>query len=474
MTTNSAEIITLLDQGKSEKLDWFPDDVTVSELASVLTGMANSDGGNILLGIAPRATQVTGVRDAEYLTDIVFQAALLIDPPLVLPIPRILDIHDKHVLSVVVPPGLPHAFNLQGRYLIRTGERTEPLPPSQLRALMMKRGSLQFEAQVPEDAALDDLDFDQINAYKDALELPPDENIENLLTRRGCLKECDDELRPTYAGLLLFGRHPQQWTPNATILAARFSGVAISDQFVKQEIRGTLPQQLRQAETFVRDQLRSVVRLVGLSREETPEYPLEAVRELLVNAVAHRDYNQGGDSIHLHIFADRLEVHSPGDLPGPMTIENLLEARFSRNPVVAQVLSDLGYVERLGYGLNRVLTVMRQNRLAEPIFEEAGGAFRVTLFNSLEDLDPEHSPRAESKDEITALDSAEYAEFELNPRQEFALGFLSTRKRLTNRDYQELCPDVSTETLRRDLADLVDKGLLLKMGTKRGTYYILK
>ena len=391
MTTNSAEIITLLDQGKSEKLDWFPDDVTVSELASVLTGMANHEGGSVLLGIAPRAAQVIGVRDVEYLTDIVFQAALLVDPPLVLPIPRILEIREKQVLSVVVPPGLPHAFNLHGRYLIRKAERTEPLKPTQLRALMIRRGSLQFEAQVADGASLDDLDFDQINTYRGTLDLPPDEPLENLLIRRGCLRDCDGLLKPTYAGLLLFGRYPQQWTPSATILAARFSGIAISDQFVKQEIRGTLPSQLRQAETFVRDQLRSVVRLVGLSRQETPEYPLEAVRELLVNAIAHRDYNQGGDSIHLHIFADRLEVHSPGDLPGPVTIENLLEARFSRNPILAQVLSDLGYVERLGYGLNRVFTVMRQNNLPEPHFVEAGGAFRVTLQNSFEDLDPERS-----------------------------------------------------------------------------------
>jgi len=464
MTTTAAEIITLLDQGRGQKLHWCPDDVSVSELASVLTGRANSEGGTVLLGIAPRSKQVLGIRDAEYLTDIVFQAALLIDPPLVIPIPSVLDYSEKVILSIIVPPGLPHAFNLEGRYLVRQADRTEPLPPSQLRALMMKRGSMQFEAQVPEIASLDDLDFDQIDAYKDGLGLPPDEPVEDLLARRGCLKRVDGALKPTYAGLLLFGRHPQQWAPSATILAARFSGVAISDQFVKQEIRGTLPQQLRQAETFVRDQLRSVVRLVGLSREETPEYPLEAVRELLVNAVAHRDYNQGGDSIHLHIFADRLEVHSPGDLPGPVTLENLLDARFSRNPIIAQVLSDLGYVERLGYGLNRVVTVMRQNNLPEPKFEEAGGAFRVIIFNS----------GVETQHAASLLDITEYSDYELNPRQELALGHLATRKRLTNREYQELCPDVSPETLRRDLADLVTKGIILKMGTKRGTYYILK
>ena len=195
-----------------------------------------------------------------------------------------------------------------------------------------------------------------------------------MLLRRGCLRWRDDGARPgqasdpsrlvpTYAALLLFGKQPQQWLPNASILAARFVGDSLAERFIKQEISGTLPDQLRQAEAFLRDHMHSVVRLVGLAHQETPEYPLEAVRELLVNAVAHRDYNTQGDTIHIHLFAGHLEVHSPGGLPGPMNLNNLLEARFSRNAVLMQVLADMGFVERLGYGLNRVMEVVRQNNL---------------------------------------------------------------------------------------------------------------
>jgi len=471
MKNQRAEVLQLIESGMGTNLHWFPDDVSVSDLASVLTGMANANGGTVFLGVAPRSKQILGVRDPEYLVDVVFQAALLVDPPLVLPIPQTIEIDDLRLLSVTVPPGLPHAFNLDGRYLLRQGTHSEPLSPPDLRKLLVARGAIQFEAQVPESASMADIDLERVDAYREAIGLPADESLDAILSRRGCIRTEGEERKPTYAGLLLFGRHPQQWSPSATILAARFSGIAISDQFVKQEIRGTLRQQIRQAETFVRDQLRSVVRLVGLEREETLEYPLEAVRELIVNAVAHRDYNQAGDSIHLHVFADRLEVHSPGDLPGPVTLENLLDARFSRNAIIAQVLSDMGYVERLGYGLNRVVSVMRQNGLPEPQFEEVGGAFRVTLFNAVE---TQVDARVGAQGMVSTPDLSEYADHELNPRQELALGFLGTRKRLTNSDYQELCPDVSPETLRRDLADLVNKGVLLKMGTKRGTYYIFK
>jgi ATP-dependent DNA helicase RecG len=197
-----------------------------------------------------------------------------------------------------------------------------------------------------------------------------------------------------------------------------------------------------------------------------PEYPLEAVRELLVNAVAHRDYNQGGDSIHLNIFADRIEVHSPGGLPGPVNLDNLLQARFSRNAVIVQVLSDLGFVERLGYGLDRVVNVMRQNGLRTPQFEEIAGSFRVTLYGQPEEV--------EARKKVPAPDVLAYREAGLNPRQEMALGYLSQNRRITNREYQELCPDVHPETLRRDLVDLVTRDILIKVGDKRATYYILK
>jgi ATP-dependent DNA helicase RecG len=303
-----------------------------------------------------------------------------------------------------------------------------------------------------------------VQAYQAAARpLNPDQlpSWQELLLQRGCLRRVAGELQPTYALELLFGNHPQRWLPSASILAARFSGVAFADRFIKTEIAGSLPQQLQQAENFIRTNLQRVVRLIGLKRQETLEYPFEAVRELLVNAVAHRDYNLQGDNIHLNIFADRLEVISPGGLPGPVNLENLLEARFSRNAVIVQVLSDLGFVERLGYGLDRVVTLMHQSGLHPPRFEEVAGTFKVTLFN--EPTGDEAFP-----------DLARFREMDLNPRQEMALNHLVSHRRISNSDLQALCPDVHPESLRRDLADLVSRGVLIKIGDKRATYYILK
>ena len=456
--------------GMGANLHWFPEDVPLSRLAGTMVGMANTSGGTILLGIAPRSGEAIGMMDPEGEADRVFQAALMCDPPLVLPMPlrialiRPNDSTPPVVLCVTVPSGLPYVYSLDGRYLWREGSQTNPLPARRLRQLLIDRGVVQFEAGTVDSATIDDLDAGLVSAYLEKLHLPAETDPAQVLSRRGCLISVEGRLRPTIAGLLLFGRFPQQWLPGALILAARFPGVAPSDQFIKQEIRGALPEQLRQAEAFVRSNLRSTARLVGLERTERLEYPFEAVRELLVNAIAHRDYRIQGDTIHLHLFADRIEVHSPGELPGPVNLSNLLEARFSRNAVISQVLYDLGFVERLGYGLNRVVQVMRENNLRPPQFQETAGTFRVTLYNSLLNnlsLDVEAA---------LSLDP----DLELNPRQRMVMNELLHHRRITSHTYQELCPGVHAETLRRDLADLVKRGLLIKIGDKRATYYILK
>jgi ATP-dependent DNA helicase RecG len=457
---NFENVLKLLEQGMGETLHWFPESAGLTELSETLAAMANMQGGKVILGISPRSGKLQGVKDPEQAVDRVFQASLLIDPVLVLPVPVLQNVSGKQVVIVRVPDGLPNIYHLQGRYLMRDGRHNVPFPARRLRELLVARGVLQFESRVPPDAGMEDLDLSQIEAYLKVLKRS-EEDWQQTLLARGCLTKEGQTFRPTYAALLLFGRYPQRWLPNATILAARFPGISFSDEFLRQDISGTLPQQLRQAEAFIQDNLRSVVRMVGLTHQDTPEYPYNAVRELLVNAVAHRDYNQQGDNIHLYIYSDRLEVHSPGELPGPVNLHNLLKARFSRNAVIVQVLSDMGFVERLGYGLNRVVTSMRQNGLRAPQFEEAGGAFRVTLFG-------------QSFPTQLLPDLSLYKDLELNPRQMQALDFLAQTPRITSSDYQDLCPEVHPETLRRDFADLVKKGVLIKMGSKRATYYILR
>ncbi|MCA9978827.1 MAG: hypothetical protein KC413_23870, partial [Anaerolineales bacterium] len=160
--------------------------------------------------------------------------------------------------------------------------------------------------------------------------------------------------------------------------------------------------------------------------------------------------------IEIRMYADRLEIISPGGLPGYMTLDNLVEEHFSRNPRLVNGLYQWGYIEELGLGIDQMIEDMVQAGHDPPTFQAMPHLFTVTLSNKQE---RPITPRWTHS---------------MNERQTRALAFIRENGSITNRDYKQLCPNVSSETLRRDLADLVERGIVLKIGSKKGTNYILK
>jgi len=419
----------------------------VSPLAETLAALANNGGGTLVL-------PATALEPPAIVLDNAVQAALATVPPMVMPLPQI----DKmgNSVTVTVPAGLPHVYSVDGRYLVREGTENRPLAPDRLRQLLLERGEISFEEASISGATLDDLDWTAAEVYTARIGA---ESAREILLRRGCLVSEHGELHPTYAGILLFGRDPLRFVRSAYLTAARFAGTAPSDHFTSQEISGSLPNQVRRAEAFLIDNMRRAVQLGATSeRSEKFEYPLEAARELVVNAIAHRDYAIRGEGIRLFVFADRLEITSPGKLSGPVTIENIADERFSRNSIIVQVLADMGFIERLGYGIDRILALTRTQHMPPPEFIETAGGFRATLRRL-----PQIDEKVLSNSSLAA---------ELNPRQQAAVTYLDTHPRITNHELQALYSTVHPETIRRDLADLVARGLLEKLGQKRGSYYV--
>ena len=467
---SATDIASLLATEAHERLARLPARTTVRAIAQTLAALANFNGGDLLLVAAPTTADAHGDATAA-LHDKVLLACLLVDPPLILPAARMATTEKgEAVVHVNVPAGLPHVYNVQGVYATRMGAHNRPLTTPELRHLLLDRAESGFEAQPVEGATLDDLDLTRIERYLDRLMLQPADLAEGgwsaTLHARGCLVPVSQgEFRPTVAGILLFGRNPQQFVRSAEIVCVRYGGESMADEFIRQEITGPLPEQLRQAEAFVAANMRRGMRISGLLREEAAAYPLPVVREAIVNAVAHRDYSVRGEGIRLLLFSNRLEIYSPGRLPGHVTLANLKDERYSRNEAIVAILSDLGYIERLGYGVDRMYNSMRAAGLADPDFVETAAGFQVTLHAAAEvaGLPPGDAARAMP---VGWLD--------LNERQQAALEMARTQGRVTNGDLQARTPDVSAETIRRDLADLVEKNLLLRIGSKRATYYILK
>lgn len=458
------EVLALYEQGEGPNLEFKSENVKPSKLAETLMAMANAQGGTVLIGVDGRTGRIEGLRNPRQARETAIEAALLCEPQLILPLPELVQIDQKTVLVVVVPAGLPNVYSLNGRYLARVGSLNKPIPATTLRHLLIERGEISFEMLTDPRATYEDLDPAKIAAYARMFRWGDSITQEELLLSRGCLVREGDTYRPTHAGILLFGRNPQQFFLNAQVVVVQYQGTEMGDEFIREDIGGTLDEQIDAAELFLVRHMRKSMRLVGLKREETTEYPVEAVREAVVNAVAHRDYAIRGEAIRVSVFSDRIECYSPGRLPGHVTVQNIADERFSRNEALVQVLADMGYIERLGYGINRMIQLMAEYGSRPPVFEERAGGFQVTLYSALGVTPPA----------VDLGDLTRWLEMGLNERQAKALQYLTRHPRITNREFRELCPEVSNETIRSDLADLVDRNILLKVGDKKATYYILK
>ncbi len=445
-------------QPPGPQLAFAHDRQSIAEIAETLAALANAHGGAVVVS-GGRGTHLAALHDPAAATELVLAAALSCTPPLIIPLPRLIVYQGIPVLVVEVPAGLPYVYAVNGRYLRRDGASNQPLSPAALHRLFSERADLGWERQTPPGSSLKELDDELVEAYARRVGPPAGDDPLALLTRRGCLIDNT----PTNAGLLLFGRDVAARFPQAELTLVRYRGREPADIFERTDICAPLPEAIRRAERWLNDHMRKGSRMVGLEREDWTQFPPGAVREALVNAVAHRDYASRGEGIRITMFSDRLEVYSPGRLPGHVTLENLRAERFSRNPAIVQVLADLGLVERLGYGIDRMLRQLAAAGLPPATFRETAAGFLVVL------------PGQPMAEELPGgVDTTAWRRMGLNDRQINALLFVVEQQRITNRDLQEMHPDVSAETIRRDLSDLVNRGLLLKVGDKRATYYILK
>ncbi|MCL5995084.1 MAG: transcriptional regulator [Chloroflexi bacterium] len=457
------DIRKLLAAGPGPRIEVLtPSMATTERMARALVSLANTQGGILIVPLnGPKARATPTPVDPAELRDRAMQAALLAEPRLIIPLPYLLHSATQappEALVMEVPGGLPHAYSLDGRYLTRHNARITILSARTLRELLIIRGEGSWESITPSGSSRDDLDWSKAETYASNAMSVGEPTVEDLLLRRGCIVRQGKKIRPTYAGLLLFGKQPQRWVRGAEVLAVRFNGTSMDDVFTRQTISSTLPEQLRRAELFMIENLSQRARIGAWQRSDEAPYPPGVLREAVVNAIAHRDYRLTGSQIHILMFSDRVEVRSPGRLPGHVTLKNLLHERYSRNEALVQVLSDMGFIERLGYGIDRMVRTMKERGHQPPKFDETDAGFSVTLF-----------AKTSLPSSVDSLPQSGQTQ-----RIEKMLAFLKSNGRITNRDYQDLCPDVSPESLRRDFVDMVERGIIMRVGDKRGTYYILK
>jgi ATP-dependent DNA helicase RecG len=257
-----------------------------------------------------------------------------------------------------------------------------------LARIFQLRGKVHYDETPVVGATLDDLNLVVFSRYyRDQFEEPLDEAdiaLPVLLQNMRLAIELSGRLHLTLAGLLLFGEDPQAHLPYTRLSAVRFDGVEMSERMLdRRELRGTLPEIIDGTEAFLRNNVRITAEITGFRRQDRPQYSHFALREAVVNAVAHRDYSITGTQIRLFIFDDRVEVYSPGQLPNIVTLDNVrYGAHYERNSRLCTVLTHLGFMSDIGTGIPRMIRLTKRLSGREPEFELRGEEFIVRIHSA--------------------------------------------------------------------------------------------
>ncbi len=295
-----------------------------------------------------------------------------------------------HQVAVVrVYPSDSPPVRLDGQVWIRVGPRRAIASAEEERRLTEKNTAANktFDRRPCRGSSIDDLLLEAFrNEYMpsfvshEAIAENHRETIEQLASLR--LYDLRDEV-PTNAGLLLIGRDSLEFFPGAYVQFVRFDGIGLADPVIDQKVLGgNLMTQLRLLEDLLALQIRTAREGDSLlTHRDVPDYPLIALRELILNAIMHRNYEGTSSPTRINWFSDRVEIQNPGGLYGHVNASNFRRTSDYRNPIIAEAMKGLGYVERFGVGITRAIVALENNGNPGPefIFEDAFVAVTVRV-----------------------------------------------------------------------------------------------
>jgi len=381
------ELLELIQKGEDFWTEFKEDISSPDELVSEICAFANAQGGKVIIGVSDQGDIVGISRD--YSDEISNWTTTKLEPPLSVIVEKIY-FDDKLIIVIHIPRGpyKPYFVRAGGQLIswIRTGSTKKKASPTDLQRLFQESGRFFAEEMEVEGTTIDDLDIEFLERF---FSENFQKSIEEELSQSGItLEKLLENLKLfkngslTTAGLLLFGKNPQKYLPFCIIWALRVKGLNTTDgKFIdRKELSGKLVEQIDKAEDFLKNHLMLKGEIKGFNREEDYEISLEALREAIVNAVAHRDYTIPSN-IRLFVFDDRIEVINPGKLPNTVTIENIKYGiHVERNPIIVSYLTKLKKMSQIGTGIPRMINLVKRSTGKEPLFQEIDHQFKVTIY----------------------------------------------------------------------------------------------
>lgn len=458
---------------------------TPKRIYEPLSAFANRTGGGVILFGLDESSDfsIVGVGDAHRLQEEITHLASDNMEPALRPQFVVDEIEDETVVAVEIeeipaaqkpcfykPAGLP-----KGAY-IRVGNTNRKMTEYEVFGYLSSQGQPTDDNEIVKEATLDDLDDRLVEGYLQRLRRSRPRagflygSREKILSRLHAIGSDSGALRPTLSGLLMFGKYPQEFFPQLMVTFVQYYGTTEDEKTPQgarfldnQRFEGPITEMIEAAQIYIAGAMRKSTLIEGMFSREILEYPQEAFREALANAVAHRDYSQyvRGSYIQIRMFADRLEVQSPGGLFGNVTVENLDEEHSTRNARLMRMMEDMQIVENRGSGIRAIFQAMREANLEPPKFDDRRSSFKVTLRNLT----------LMSREAISWLN--QFSHLPLNDRQRLSLVYLRHHNQITNNDYRRL-NRVDTMVAGQELRGLVQANLVEQKGASRWTYYTLK
>ena len=342
-----------------------------SDLGREICAFANAMGGVILLGVADDG-EVVGIGGHNRLKSEVLSIARSADPPIKIQVES-----RESVLSVRIPPQSAKPYSFGGRVFVREGASSQQMSREEIREFFFAEGRIRFdETPCPIFSLKKELDEETWTRFRRRAKVPEHLAPEAALHNLGLI---GDDGVMTHAGAFLLARDIRRFQMSADLACALFMGTTKTRILDRRDFHSDVYTMVDDAVAWVLSKI-NVEYIIGgkIQREERPELPADAIREALVNAVAHRDYRSAA-SVHVYLFKDRLEIVSPGGLPTGMTEAELGTRSVPRNRLLFRLLHRMDVVEEIGSGIRRIRDLCRAHGVAQPLIEASEHWVTITF-----------------------------------------------------------------------------------------------
>jgi ATP-dependent DNA helicase RecG len=432
---------------ESQKIEFKPN--WRDEYLKAICAFANAEGGELIIGVDDKGEPLGLKNTKKLLEDIPnkIRSKLGIIPSVDFEKSKGKEVMRIRVNSISVP------ISYDGRYYLRSGSTNLELKDSELANFLIKKLGKTWDEFVEENVSFDDINLETIEKFKKfAVDRIP--SIDEEKNYRAILEKLNlfEGSKIKRAMILLFGKNPQKYHPGAYLKIGKF--LTETEIQTTDMVEGNLFQQLENALEILRTKyLVSNIKFEGIHRRDILEYPYEALREAIINALIHRDYI-GTSAIQIRVYNDKLVIMNEGKLPPEVPVEKLKTEHLSkpRNSLLAKAFYFAGFIESWGRGTIKIVENCLQQGLPEPDFIEEYGVMKVVFY----------------KDKFTEENLKKLG---ISARQIKAVMYVKEKGKITNKEYQKI-NNCSRNTASNDLRRLVESDILKESGVKgAGSYY---